>query len=58
MEKEFGIRCYRPITLLRKSALNIIAGHLRGKKRICSGVYTRLFDSICRSVRAVALARF
>lgn len=43
MEKEFGIRCYRPITLLRKSALNIIAGHLRGKKE---NLFRRIHASV------------
>lgn len=43
MEKEFGIRCYRPITLPRKSALNIIAGHLRGKKE---NLFRRIHASV------------
>lgn len=43
MEKEFGIRCYRPITLPRKSALNIIAGHLRGGKE---NLFRRIHASV------------
>lgn len=52
MEKEFGIRCYRPITLPRKSALNIIAGHLRGEKRESVQAYTR----VCLTVYAAVCA--
>lgn len=51
IEKEFSICCYWPITLPRKSAVNIIAGHLRKKENLFRRIHASVWQYMPQCAR-------